>query len=57
MSECSIEYAKSNLTFNEVNGIPVKHLSWLKIYELAADSRADSNDEQKYLLEELKEYL
>lgn len=57
MSECSVEYAKANLPFDKVNGIPVKHLSWSKIYELAADSRTDSNNEQKHLLEELKEYL
>lgn len=57
MSECSVEYAKDNLPFVEINGIPVKHLSWSKIFELAADSRADSNNEQKHLLEELKEYL
>ena len=51
MSECSVEYAKDNLPFKEVNGIPVKHLSWSKIFELAADSRADSNNEQKGLSE------
>ena len=57
MSECSLEYAKDNLPFLEVNKIPVKHLPWSKIYELAAASRSDSNNEQKHLLEELKEYL
>ena len=57
MSECSAEYAKDNLPFKEVNGIPVKHLSWSMIFELAAASRADSNNEQKHLLEDLKEYL
>ena len=57
MSECSVEYAKDNLPFVEVNGIPVKHLSWSKIFELAADSRADSNNEQKHLLENLKEFV
>ena len=57
MSECSVEYANDNLPFKKVNGIPVKHLSWSRIFELAADSRADSNNEQKHLLEELKDYL
>ncbi|MBP3327263.1 MAG: hypothetical protein J6L77_12710 [Coprococcus sp.] len=57
MSECSLEYAKDNLPFLEVNNVPVKHLSWNRIHELAAASRSDSNNEQKHLLEELKEYL
>lgn len=57
MSECSLVYAKSNLPFEEVNCVPVKHLSWSRLHELATESRADSNNEQKHLLEELKEYL
>ena len=57
MSECSLEYAKSNLPFEEVNCVPVKHLSWSRLHELATESREDSNNEQKHLLEELKEYL
>lgn len=57
MSECSKEYAINNLPFDEVNDIPVKHLSWKRIYELAVASRVDSNNEQKHLLEELKKYL
>lgn len=36
MSECSVEYAKDKVPFIEVNGIPVKHLSWSKILKLAA---------------------
>ena len=47
MSECTEEYAKYNLPFEEVNGIQLKHLSWKKIYDLAGDSRYDSNNEQK----------
>lgn len=57
MSECSIEYANENLPFKKVNGIPVKHLSWSRIFKLAEESKAGSNNEQKHLLEELKEYL
>ena len=49
MSECSLEYAKSNLPFEEVNCVPVKHLSWGRLHELATESRADSNNEQKHL--------
>ena len=57
MSECSMEYSRLNLPFEEVNGIPVKHLSWRKVYELASASRGASNNKQKYLLDELREYL
>lgn len=57
MSECSTAYAKDYLPFQKVNGVPIKHLSWKRIYELAVESREDSNNEQKYLLEELKDYL
>lgn len=57
MSECSLEYAKSNLPFQEINRIPVRHLSWRRLRELATESRTDSNHEQKHLLEELTKYL
>ncbi len=57
LSECSEEYAKCNLPFSEVNGIPVKHLSWNKIYGLADVAKEKSNNIQKKILEELKTYL
>lgn len=57
MSECSKEYAESYLPFHEVNGIPVLHLSWERIYELANESRTSSSNAQKNLLKELMEYL
>jgi len=57
MSECSTEYADSYLPFHEVNGIPVIHLSWKRIYDLANESRAGSGISQKNLLKELMEYL
>lgn len=57
MSECSEEYAKSYLPFCEINGIPVKHLSWKRIYEIANESCIESGNSQKALLKELMEYL
>lgn len=57
MSECSEEYADSYLPFHEVNGIPVRHLSWKRIYELADESRKGSGNSQKNLLRELTGYL
>ena len=57
LSECSEEYAELYLPFFEINGIPVKHLSWKRIYEIANESRTGSSNSQKTLLKELMEYL
>lgn len=57
MSECSKDYASFNLPFQEINGVPVMHLSWKDVYKLAYCSRTDSNYEQKNLILELQEYL
>lgn len=57
MSECSNEYAKTYLPLKEVGGIPILHLSWKRIYEIADESRVNSSNAQKNLLIELKEYL
>lgn len=57
MSECSKEYADDNLPFQEKNGIPIKHISWKRIYKLAEESKVQSNNAQKRLLGELVIYL
>lgn len=57
MSECSENYAELNLPFKEVGVIPVKHLSWRRIYEVAKDSKKFSNNAEKNLLDELIQYL
>ena len=57
MSECSNGYASINLRPTIANGIPIKHLSWRKIYDLANKSKEQSNNAQKRLLEELLIYL
>ena len=57
MSECSVEYANAFLPFKVVNDIPVTHLSWKNIYELANLAKASSNIAQKNLLKELMKYL
>lgn len=57
LSECTQDYANSYLPFHEVNGIPVSHLAWREVYELAVEARPASNHEQKHLLAELCEYL
>lgn len=58
LSECSPEYAKAYLPFEKVNGIPISHLPWKGVYELAVQAHADShNHAEKRLLDELCEYL
>lgn len=57
MSECSEEYANAYLPFKDVNEIPVKHLSWRRIYELANSAKVSSSISQKNLLKELMKYL
>lgn len=57
MSECTQSYAASHLPFREINKIPVKHLSYREVYQLAKTVRSVSNNEQKHLLDEFCEYL
>lgn len=57
MSECSLQYANSYLPFKDKNGIPILHLPWKRIYEIASDSRIDSSNAEKNLLKELMQYL
>lgn len=57
LSECTQAYAKTHLPFQEVNGIPVSHLSYQEVYQMAQASHAASNHEQKHLLREFCEYL
>ena len=57
MSECSLEYANEFLPFKEIEGVPIKHLPWRRIYELAKASVSESNNAQKRLLGELIEYF
>lgn len=57
MSECTQSYAAAHLPFREINKIPVKHLSYREVYQLAKTVRSVSNNEQKHLLDEFCEYL
>lgn len=57
MSECSEIYANLYLPFKEVNDIPIKHLSWKKVYDAALEAKRGSNHAQKNLLDELIRYL
>lgn len=57
MSECSEEYANAYLPFKDINEIPVMHLSWRRIYELANSAKVSSSISQKNLLKELMKYL
>lgn len=57
MSECSEDYANAYLPFKVINDIPVNHLSWKRIYELANSAKTSSSRSQKDLLKELMRYL
>lgn len=57
LSECTELFADMYLPFTNINGIPVRHLSWKRIYELAEQSKPVSNHEQKHLLSEFTTYL
>ena len=57
LSECSMDYAEAYLPFHEVNGIPVKHLPWKTVYELALHARTGSTNAEKRLLDEFCEYM
>lgn len=57
MSECSIEYADEFLSLKNIETIPVKHLPWKRIYDIAKSSITASNHAQKRLLSELIDYL
>ena len=58
LSECTQTYAASYLPFTvATNGIPVSHLSYREVYEMAGDARITSNHAQKHLLAEFCDYL
>lgn len=57
MSECTHPYADAYLPFHEINQIPVKHISYREIYQMAKAVRPVSNNEEKHLLDEFCEYL
>ena len=57
LSECTELYAGLYLPLKHANGVPVRHISWKKIYELAEQAKADSNHEQKHLLSEFTTYI
>ena len=57
LSECTLDYADLYLPFKNVNGIPVSHVPWKQVYEIALNSRAESNHEAKHLLGEFCEYM
>lgn len=57
MSECSDDYAAAYLPFICINGIPVKHLSWKHLYEIAVGATGQSSFVERRILKELTNYL
>lgn len=56
MSECSAEYAESNLP-KEINGITIKHMSWRDVFDCAKKAKKNSDNAGKKMLDELCRYL
>lgn len=57
MSECSEEYANLYLPTKNANGVPVIHLSWRTICNIAKSSIKRSKNAEKIVLNELINYL
>ena len=57
VSECSKEYATTNLNISNVLGIPIKHVSWKTIAKLAKKSYRTESHSGKHLIDELLVYL
>lgn len=58
LSECTQVYARAYLPFTVTsNGIPVSHLSYKDVYQMAAETKVTSNHQQKQLLDEFCNYL
>lgn len=58
LSECTPTYAILYLPFTTApNGIPISHLSYRDVYQMALDAKTTSNHEQKHLLDEFCDYL
>lgn len=57
MSECSLLYADTYLSSQTSNGIPVRHVSWQKLYDATFEVYAHLNNQQKHLLGELRRYM
>ena len=57
MSECSDDYAAAYLPFKCINGIPIKHLSWKHLYEIAVGATGQSSFAERRILKELTNYL
>lgn len=57
LSECSPEYARLYLPDEEIDGVPVVHLSWRELSGLATRARRAGAPAEKRLLDDLNGYL
>lgn len=57
LSESTKTYANLYLPLQSINGIPVTHLPYNEVYQLAEESAGASNHEQKHLLAQFTDYL
>lgn len=56
LSECSVEYAEAR-GVSDIDGIPVRHVSWMDLAIEATNARRSSGLHNKHLLDDLARYL
>jgi hypothetical protein len=57
LTDCPRTYASAWLRTAEARGIPVVHISWAEVADIADRARKQSRSRERYLLDELIEYL
>lgn len=56
-SECSPEYAAHHLGVTEVDGVPVRYVSWKRVFELVEKTAGSGPHAERRLLRDLARYL
>jgi hypothetical protein len=57
LTDCPRSYASAHFTTAQLRGIPVVHISWAEVADLAQKARVRSRLKERYLLDELINYL
>jgi len=57
LSECSKTYADHYQSTKLINGVPVMHISWKRVYEIANEAIHNTRSRERNLLSELMNYL
>jgi hypothetical protein len=57
LTDCPVAYAKAHFRIAKLDGIPVLHVSWEQIADMARRANGRSRLKERYLLAELQNYL